>query len=210
MTTQKQQNSESKLDSLPAIIPQHLWHYGGIIEIISEQHDSEELKAILPILSMAINKQRWLAWVAPPFKYAQKGLNQEAGDPCRLLKIYPGKNSSHLDLFRKALSTGRCSAVIAWSKQHDHQELKQLKYAARKGKALGILLSRNATQENDQCNADLQITISHIDDTIVYRLKGPHIIGQKCYQQNATQSEIVEIEENSDTITVLPKQLSFF
>lgn len=206
-------SSHSAIHALDELIPAHIWAHGGIIEVISEQHDLSQLRLILPALERLAKNGRWLAWVGSPFRCTSESLQQLSTDPFKLLQVYPGKQTKHLSVLGKALSTGRCSAVMAWSKQHNDHELQQLKQAARKGNAIGILLSQQNPQQTQHTQADLQLTLQHTGQGLMINLKAPHLLGQRCYHLVNTpeQKKRATLASQSETdANQQPSQLSFF
>ncbi len=205
------------IHSLAELIPQHLWVHGGIIEVITQQHDSDELQLIIPTLARLTHGGRWLAWVGSPFRFTTKSLEALSADPYRLLQIYPGKQSSHLNVFNKALATGRCCAVMAWSKQYNDQELQQLKQAARQGNAIGVLLAQEGQRNGVEYHADLSIRLSRTPQGLAINLKAPHFIGEKVYHladgMDTPANRSIQTQPvlpNKLTEVVQPTQLSFF
>ncbi len=99
-----------------------------------------EHDALLPTLSLLMqDEKRWLAWIAPPCRIASERLAAHGISPTSLLQIYPGHPSQHFRLVKRALATGRCSIVMAWTHQCSPEEIEQLRDAAATGKALCIL-----------------------------------------------------------------------
>jgi len=203
--------SQAIINSLDELIPAHIWAHGGIIEVISKRHDIEQLQLILPALARLSLDGRWLAWVGSPFRCTSESLQQLATDPYRLLQVYPGKQSNHLSILGKALSTGRCSAVMAWAKQHNKHELQQLKKAARKGNAIGVLLSQGDNPHTSHSQADLTMQLQHTNSGLKITLQAPHFTGQRIYHlHNTSHPEHARLSDSRSDTTQQPDQLSFF
>lgn len=202
-------NTTPIVHTLSELIPPHLWNHGGVIEVISEQHHINQLQLLLPTLAQLTQGGRWLAWVASPFRCTSQSLQQLNTDPYRLLQIHPGKQSHHLNVVGRALSTGRCGVVMAWSKHHNDQELQQLKQAARRGNAIGVLFSQTPSHKNTSCSADLQVHLQHHTDELMITLSAPHFTGQRHfrYLSNKPIDSGIIVAPTTEEITT---QLSFF
>ncbi|VAW87969.1 hypothetical protein MNBD_GAMMA18-527 [hydrothermal vent metagenome] len=127
------------------LVPESMMLQGGIIEIITHKN-SNELELILSALTTSPRHDRWIAWVGAALQSDNIKLQKLSASPHRLLHVHLREQENHLKVLGKALSTGRCSAVIARSKQHDAQELQQLRIAAYRGKTIGILLKESDHQ----------------------------------------------------------------
>ena len=202
--------SISTIDSIAELIPEHLWVHGGVIEVVSEEQHAEQLQLLLPSLAKLTQGGRWLAWVASPFRCTSENLEQLDTDPYRLLQIHPGKQSHHLNVVGKALSTGRCCAVMAWSKHHNDQELQQLKLAARSGNAIGVLFCQPSSRKNTHCSADLQIRLQRRPEGLAIVLTAPHFLGQKVYYYRINKQAAGNIITEQPAHQPLATQLSFF
>ena len=128
------------------LIPESMMWQGGIIEIITHKNGNE-LESILSLLTTSPRHDRWIAWVGTALHSDNSALQKLSASPHRLLHVHLREQENHLKVLGKALSTGRCSAVIARSKQHNVQELQQLRIAANKGKTIGILLKESDNQD---------------------------------------------------------------
>lgn len=86
-----------------------------------------------------LNENRWICWIAPP-RLADTKLLSEAGiDLSRVLRIYPKTHQQSLQLVEQALSSGKCSAVLAWPVLDDNRCLERLQLAAEAGGTPGFL-----------------------------------------------------------------------
>ncbi len=130
------------------LIPETIMHQGGIIEVVSDKNGNE-LASILSRLTTTLCHDRWIAWVGAALDSDNNVLQKLSTSPHRLLHVHLREQENHLKVLGKALSTGRCNAVIARSKQHDTQELQQLRIAAHKGKTIGILLKESVSANHN-------------------------------------------------------------
>ncbi|MCF6218363.1 MAG: hypothetical protein L3J62_05165 [Gammaproteobacteria bacterium] len=149
MNIQTLHTQPSTLDSNNPLIPSDIVLQGGIIEIITPHNSSEQLDLILSRLTVITPHDRWIAWVGASLRSDNIKLQELSASTHRLLHVHLREQENHLKILGKALSTGRCSAVIARSKQHNAQELQQLKIAAHRGKTIGILLKESDKMETD-------------------------------------------------------------
>ncbi len=146
MKIQKIQTQPATPRSTHPLIPDEILLRGGIIEIITTHNKSDQLDLILSTLTLITPHDRWIAWVGASLRSDNIKLQELSASHHRLLHVHLREQENHLKILGKALSTGRCSAVIARSKQHNTQELQQLRKAARKGKTIGILLKESDRQ----------------------------------------------------------------
>lgn len=148
MKTQTNHTQPFPLSSNNLLIPEVIMHQGGIIEVITDKNGNE-LESILSRLTTALCHDRWIAWVGAALFSDNSALQKLSASPHRLLHVHLREQENHLKVLGKALSTGRCSAVIARSKQHNAQELQQLRIAAHKGKTIGILLKESVSTNHN-------------------------------------------------------------
>lgn len=148
MKTQTHHEQQLPSGSSSPLIPESMMWQGGIIEVITHENGNE-LESILSLLTTSPRHDRWIAWVGAALHSDSSALHKLSASPHRLLHVHLREQENHLKVLGKALSTGRCSAVIARSKQHNAQELQQLQIAAHKGKTIGILLKESNHQEEE-------------------------------------------------------------
>ncbi len=146
MKIQKLHTQPATPHSAHPLIPDDIVLRGGIIEIITTHKNSDQLERILSALTNITPHDRWIAWVGASLRSDNIKLQELSASHHRLLHVHLREQENHLKILGKALSTGRCSAVIARSKQHNAQELQQLRRAAYRGKTIGILLKESERQ----------------------------------------------------------------
>ncbi len=148
MKFQTRHTQPSAADSSHPLFPESMRLQGGIIEITTHPN-GDQLEQLLSALTKITPHDRWIAWVGASLRSDNIKLQELSASPHRLLHVHLREQENHLKILGKALSTGRCSAVIARSKQHNAKELQQLRIAAHKGKTIGILLKESDKMERD-------------------------------------------------------------
>ncbi|MBN8441695.1 MAG: translesion DNA synthesis-associated protein ImuA [Thauera sp.] len=114
--------------ALDAELPGGGWPANALIELLVDRPGIGELSLLLPVLCTT-PPERWLAWISPPFLPYAPAL-VAAGIPLsRLLLIRPAEKEI-LWAARQAVSSGACTAVLAWPQHIDTAGLRRLQLAA--------------------------------------------------------------------------------
>ena len=114
--------------ALDAELPGGGWPANALIELLVNRPGVGELSLLLPVLCKT-PPERWLAWISPPFLPYAPAL-AAAGIPLsRLLLIRPAEKEI-LWATRQAVSSGACTAVLAWPQRIDTAGLRRLQLAA--------------------------------------------------------------------------------
>ncbi|MEW5755970.1 MAG: SulA-like leucine-rich domain-containing protein [Pseudomonadota bacterium] len=131
-----------------------------IIELPHDYNDGHpgELDLLLPKVSVLMrNERRWLAWIAPPFRITSDRLAEHEISPTSLLQIHPGHSTQHFRLVRRALATGRCGVVMAWTHHCAPEEIEHLRDAAAMGQSVCILLVHAAESSHPELDFNLRL-----------------------------------------------------
>lgn len=132
---------------LDRAIPGQGWPAASLTEILVEQEGVGELSLLMPALAMLSKEHRWIAWIAPPHIPYGPALAAHGIDISRVLLVHarPGRDSWWA--LEQALSSGTCSAVLAWPGNDalDGRKLRRLQLAAESGKTSGFLFRSGAS-----------------------------------------------------------------
>lgn len=126
------------------------WPADGLTEIIGDTPGVGELRLLLPALAeLSQRRQRWVAWVAPPWLPYAPALAAAGVDVKRVLLIHPKHHQDLLWATEQALKSGTCSAVLSWPDPRHlrHTDLRRLQLAAREGDSWGVLFRPEAAAE---------------------------------------------------------------
>lgn len=141
------------------------WPRHALSEILLEQYGAGELKLVMPALARLSrmndgseedaaregSRERWLAWIAPPFQPYPPALLQWDIDLARMLIVRPrpdretrsGISSESLWAAEQALASGTCAAVLLWPRPVDrlidHTTSRRLQLAAARGQCQAFL-----------------------------------------------------------------------
>ena len=140
------------------------WPRHALTEILLEQYGAGELKLVMPALARLSrtddgseddvdrggSRERWLAWIAPPFQPYPPALLQWGIDIARLLIVRPKSDSDRSEIrseilwaAEQALASGTCAAVLLWPRPVDriidHTTSRRLQLAAARGHSQAFL-----------------------------------------------------------------------
>lgn len=138
------------------------WPRHALTEILLEQYGAGELKLVMPALARLSrmddgseddadkegSRERWLAWIAPPFQPYPPALLQWGIDLARMLIVRPKSGSEIpgseiLWAAEQALASGTCAAVLLWpqpvDRVIDHTASRRLQLAAARGHSQAFL-----------------------------------------------------------------------
>jgi hypothetical protein len=154
------------------------WPRHALTEILLEQHGAGELKLVMPALARLSrmddgseagadpegSREKWLAWIAPPFQPYPPALLQWDIDLARMLIVRPRSarkarseisrseissemsseiSSEILWAAEQAMASGTCAAVLLWprpvDRAIDHTTSRRLQLAAARGQCQAFL-----------------------------------------------------------------------
>jgi cell division inhibitor SulA len=136
---------------LDRFLPGGGWPIGAVSELCFQQTGIGELQLLVPALSALSQRQRWVAWVNPPFLPYPPALAASGIRLGRMLLIrrpaVPEQPSSQQEETRhrqmlwaleQATRSGACSAVLAWldERRITPRHIQRLQVAARQGNTL--------------------------------------------------------------------------
>ena len=113
------------------------WPRAALIEVLSDAHQG--LSLLLPLLARLSARPRWLVWVAPPHVPYAPALAAHGVRVGQLLLVRDVSAGQGLRAAELALTSGACSAVLAWPAQLQTAQLRRLQLAAEQGDCVAIL-----------------------------------------------------------------------
>lgn len=131
----------SGFPELDQLLPGHGWPKNGAMELLHDQPGIGEIRLIIPALAqLSRDNSRWIAWIAPPYIPYPPALIAAGVDLSRILVVRPGNEKDALWATEKALTSGSCSAVLAWpgNKVRD-KDIRRLQVAAKENHCWNIL-----------------------------------------------------------------------
>jgi cell division inhibitor SulA/protein ImuA len=153
---------------LDSHLPGGGWPLGAITEIFVDSYGVGELALLMPAL-MALTsadpakRQKWVAWVAPPFVPYAPALQQHGVNVDRLLMIHPSAgNQSRLWAIEQVVRSGSSAGVLAWVAAADDVILRRLQLAAE-DQGCWTLLFRPDSARQQRSPAALRIRLSQSD-----------------------------------------------
>ncbi len=96
-------------------------------------------RLMLELSQLSLHENRWICWFAPPRLPDVRVLSDRGIDLSRVLRIYPKMHQEGLQLIERTLSSGKCSAVLAWPVINNNTCLERLRVAAETGNTRGFL-----------------------------------------------------------------------
>jgi hypothetical protein len=149
--------------ALDRCLPGGGWPRQGLIEILSDQCGSGELRLLLPALATLCRDEDhdtvhppprpghagsampphgrgsggWIAWVSPPYRPYAPSLADWGIDVARML-VVDGAGATEWAM-DQALRSEACSAVLGWANPRDPQALRRLQLAAEASGSLAVL-----------------------------------------------------------------------
>jgi cell division inhibitor SulA len=125
---------------LDALLPGHGFPIGALTEVIVPRFGIGELRLLLPAITRLM-RERWLAFVAPPYIPYAPALSRAGVDLSHVLVVNTNERSDTLWAAEQALRAGTCGAVLAWPSKTDFKWLRRLQLAAEAGGTMGIVFS---------------------------------------------------------------------
>jgi len=152
--------------ALDRCLPGGGWPRQGLIEILSDQRGTGELRLLLPALAALCHEagatefpplrskdagchagsamlphdrgsRGWIAWVSPPHRPYAPALAAWGIDVARMLVVQAAAATAWA--MDQALRAEACSAVLGWADPRDPQALRRLQLAAEASCSLAVL-----------------------------------------------------------------------
>ncbi len=122
------------------------WPRAALSELLSDAHLG--LSVLLPLLARLSERERWLAWVAPPYVPYAPALRAHGIRIERVLLLRDLSSTQRLWAAEQALKSGACGVVLVWPEQVQTAQLRRLQLAAEQGDCPAVLFrsSRAANQ----------------------------------------------------------------
>lgn len=125
--------------ALDAVLPDAGWPPASITELHIEREGIGELRLLAPFLAQLSRRLSWTAWIAPPYIPYAPALAALGIDLGRQLLIRSANRKDLLWTLEQTLSSGVCSAVLAWPENIAYHHLRRLQLAAQTGHSCGFL-----------------------------------------------------------------------
>ncbi len=116
------------------------WPAGGLTELLYSTPGIGEMRLLSPTLRHLSQQQRWVMMISPPYlPYAPALLSQ--GIKLSRVAIIQAQNAKDkLWAIEQALSSGACSAVLAWCDGLiSHKDMRKLQLAAQSNACWAVL-----------------------------------------------------------------------
>ena len=128
--------------ALDALLPGGGFPIGALTEVLLPRAGIGELQLVLPAVER-MTRNRWLAFVAPPYVPYAPALVRAGIDLSHVLVIHARAQHDMLWSIEQSLRAGTCGAVLAWPAQTngqiDFKWLRRLQLAAEAGGTMGVL-----------------------------------------------------------------------
>lgn len=158
--------------ALDALLPGGGFPAGALTEILMPRFGIGEMRLLLPTL-VRLTRERWLAFVAPPYIPYAPALARAGIDLAHLLVVHARSRADVLWSIEQALRAGTCGAVLAWPSQVatalDFKWLRRLQLAAETGNAMGVLFMPLRTAGNVS-PAALRLAVEPQTDGVAVRV----------------------------------------
>ncbi len=146
---------------LDAILPDGGWPANALVEVITSQWGIGELQLLLSPMKAAIQQNRWILWIAPPYIPYAPALISAGVDINRLIVVQPNNDCKDtckdaLWSLEKALQNDACGIAVAWLDRIPNGIVRRLQLAAQTGKTLGVLF-RQREMKNSPAVVRLQL-----------------------------------------------------
>jgi hypothetical protein len=136
------------------------WPVDGVTELLLDGTGIGELRLLMPALAyLSQSLPRWITFIAPPYIPYAPALAHGGIDLARVLLITPATRQDILWATEKSLSSGSCSAVLAWPGNRLKQtDIRRLQVAAKSGHCWNILI-RSALAAQQPSPAELRVML---------------------------------------------------
>ena len=145
--------------ALDALLPGGGFPLGALTEILTPRVGVGELRLLLPTLAR-LARERWIAFVAPPYIPYAPALVRAGIDLSHVLVVHARERGDVLWSVEQALRAGTCGAVLAWpgaARTHGSKPegrdtafkwLRRLQLAAEAGNAMGLMFMSSRAVAN--------------------------------------------------------------
>lgn len=134
--------------ALDAALRESGWPRGTLIELLTSQSGTGELRLLLPALANLSTRGFYQIWIDPPQIPFAPGLSLRGIDLRRLVVARPQDHRQWLWATEQALRSSGCGAVVCWAKEgrSRYAELRKLQVAAAERDCIGFVFGhpRNA------------------------------------------------------------------
>jgi hypothetical protein len=133
------------------------WPRAGLIEILTPEPGSGELRLLIPALAMLTGSPlaRWCVLIAPPFEPFAPALRAQA---VTLERLLVAQTDHPLWAMELALRSASCEMALAWIERGALRLLRRLQLASEQGRSLGVLL-RSARSARGSSPAVLRLLL---------------------------------------------------
>ncbi|MBE9540331.1 MAG: translesion DNA synthesis-associated protein ImuA [Proteobacteria bacterium] len=137
-------------ETLDAELHQGGWPRNSTIELLSDACGMGAMGLFLPAMEELSKKNKWQAFIAPPYTPYAPLLEARGIDTGQILLIHPRNRQDLLWSIEQALRSTTCSAVFSWmgAGEYRYSELRKLQLAASGSDALAVLFRPNHAAKN--------------------------------------------------------------
>ncbi len=128
----------SGFEELDTLLPGGGLPLGALTELLIPRAGIGELSLVLRAAA-PLTRNRWLAFIAPPYVPYAPALARAGIDLSHVLVIRARNNNDTLWAMEQTLRAGTCGAVFAWPTHADFKWLRRLQLAAETSGALSVL-----------------------------------------------------------------------
>lgn len=127
--------------ALDAVLRESGWPRGVLIEVLSSQPGTGEVRLLLPALANLSERGFYQIWIDPPQLPYAPGLTLRGIDLQRLVVARPQDHHQWLWAAEQALRSSGCGAVVCWAgnNRSRYAELRKLQVAAAERGCMGFV-----------------------------------------------------------------------
>jgi hypothetical protein len=141
-------------------LPDNGWPRESVTELLYPYSGIGELRLLAPALALLSQQQsRWIAWIGSPYIPYAPALIQAGIKIETILIIRPKSTADQLWAIEKSLTSGACSAVLAWpDKGIQSKHIRRLQLACKAGQSWGLVFrSDKAAEQSSPAPLRLQL-----------------------------------------------------
>jgi protein ImuA len=173
----QQSTVDTGYPALSQELPGGGWPIGALVEVLSEQPGSGEIRLLAPALRV-LNLP--VALVEPPCEPSVQGLAYAGILPSQVLRIRAKRTGDQLWSAEQILKASSCGAVLLWQAHVRPDSLRRLLLAARSSTSL-FYVFRPTRAGEDASPAELRIAVRPVEEGIcvdIVKRKGPQFEGK--------------------------------
>jgi protein ImuA len=173
----RQSTVDTGYPALSQELPGGGWPIGALVEVLSEQPGSGEIRLLAPALGAL---KQPVALVEPPCEPSVQGLAYAGIPPSQVLRIRAKRTGDQLWSAEQILKASSCGAVLLWQTHVRTDALRRLLLAARSSTSL-FYVFRPTRAGKDASPAELRIAVRPVEEGVcvdIVKRKGPQFEGE--------------------------------